>query len=164
MLTELHVFQVISAIQTVNQIGVSVKLCRRNLHAVRSVLHKTVTETAVTHLPNKSHVLFTLFLIGNLSAVQSHESHKLLNLCRNQKRTHILVPLASLIGVPGLCFWAVAGVILITLREEVSHARFIPGVPRGIILVGGFRVVVFNVIQLSAYVLRGDIPAIGQLK
>ena len=80
MLPESHSLKVISAILTVNQIRVSIKLSGGNRHAVSGVLHHTVTKPPVTHLRHKAHILLALFFVRDFSAVQCHKPHKLFNL------------------------------------------------------------------------------------
>ena len=164
MLTECHGFQVIGSVLAVNQIRVSIKLFCFNTHTVRSVLHQAVTEAAVTHLRNERHILLALFFIVNLTAVQSHQAHKLFNLRRHQQGTNVLLPSARVISVPGLSFCTVAGIVLIALTEQVSHTCFIPGISSGVLLIWQFRVCVLDVVHFLTDFLRRDIASIGKLK
>ena len=164
MFPEGHCFQVISTIFAVDQIRVGVELLCFNPHTVSSVLHHAVTEAAVTHLRNKGHVLLALFFVCDFPAVQRHQPHELLNLRTHQQCANILLPLAAVIGVPGLCFRAEAGVLRIALTEQVSHTSFIPGIPSAVFLIGQFRVYGLDVEHLSADFFGRDIAPVGELK
>ena len=84
MLPKFHLFEIIGAVQTVNEIGVGVELLSGNRHDTRSVLHQPVTEAPVAHLYDELHVLGAAFFIGDLTAIESHQAVELFDLLRYQ--------------------------------------------------------------------------------
>ena len=69
MFPKLHCLKIVGSILAVDKVGELIKLRGFDTHTVRSVLHKTVTETPVTHLCHESHILLALFFVLDFSAV-----------------------------------------------------------------------------------------------
>ena len=123
---ELHLFQVIGAVQAVYEIGVRIKLFCRDGHDAGSVLHEPVTEAAVTHFHDKLHILPAAIFVINLSAVKSHEAAKFFDFLRYQQGANILPPCSLRIGVPALSLRAKTGIILVALGEQLRHTGLVP--------------------------------------
>ena len=161
---ELHLFQVIGAVQAVYEIGVRIKLFCRDRHDAGSVLHEPVTEAAVTHLHDELHVLSAAVFIVDLPAVEGHEAAELLDLLGHQKRANVLPPCPVGIGVPALRLRAETGIILVALGKQLRHAGLVPGIAGAADLVAPLRLGLLDVEHLLGQVFVHDVAAIGELK
>ena len=164
MLPELHLFEVESSVLAVDKVRICVKLRRSDRKYTGSVLHQPVTEAPVAHFHDELHVLGTPFLVGNLTAVESHQAAELFNLFSHQQRTRVLAPCTLRVGEPAFRFGAVAGIILVALGEQLRHARLVPRIPRTADRVAMLRLCFLNLKHNSGLSFVHDVATVGELK
>ena len=80
MLPKFHLFEIIGAVETVNEIGVCVKLHSGDTKLPGSVLEDSVSHAAITHLIYKAGVALAEIIVLDFTAVQDHKSYEVLEL------------------------------------------------------------------------------------
>lgn len=164
MLPKFHLFEIIGAVETVNEIGVGVEFLSGNRHDTRSVLHEPVTETAISHLHDELHVLPAAVFVSDFSAIQGHQAAELLDLLSHQQRTNILSPSSLRVSEPAFRFGAIPSVILVALGKQFCHAGLVPRIAGAACLVTAFRLRFLDVKHLPGLVFVHDVSTIGKLK
>ena len=147
-----EVGEVVSAIETVDQVRVCVKLSSRDMQFACGILQDPVTHTAVTHLIYKSSVVLTQVVILDLTAVEDHKTDKVFDFLRYQDSTFVSSPGTGVVGVPAFMLGAVAGFLLIQYGKEICHTHLAPLKP-GSRFIGPFRVVCFYEEHLIRHIL-----------
>ena len=160
MLPKFHLFEIIGAVETVNEIGVGVEFLSGNRHDTRSVLHKPVTETAISHLHDELHVLPAAVFVSDFSAIQGHQAAELLDLLSHQQRTNILSPSSLRVSEPAFRFGAIPSVILVALGKQLCHTGLVPRIAGAACLVTAFRLRFLDVKHLPGLVFVHDVATI----
>ena len=149
MLPERVVPQVVCTVETVDKIGVCVKLHSGDAQLARGILEDSVAHPAVSHLVHELHVGFSRVIVLDFTAVENHQSNKILDFLRHENCPLVLTPCALVIGVPALVFRAVASFVRIEQAKQVCHTHFRPLKP------GAGLVCFLGVILLNQIHLRG---------
>ena len=78
--TEGEVPQVVCTVETVNEIGVCVKLHSGDTKLPGSVLEDSVSHAAITHLIYETGVVLAKIIVLDFSAIENHKSYEILEL------------------------------------------------------------------------------------
>ena len=149
MFPEGEVSKVVCTIETVNEIGVCVKLHSRDTKLTCCVLEDSISHTPVTHLIDEPGVGLSGIIVLDFSAVENHQTNEIFNLLGHENCSLVLTPCSLVIGVPALVFRAVASFVRIEQAKQVCHTHFRPLKP------GAGLVCFLGVILLNQIHLRG---------
>ena len=160
---ERKIFERICPVLTVDEVGVCVKVHRRDTKLTRSVLQNPVPHASIAHLIDKGGVALAGIIVRDFPAVENHEPHKVFDFLRDEDCALVLAPCPLEVGVPALMLSAITSFPVIKQTEKVCHTHFRP-LKAGACFISPFRVIGFdNVHFLRQFFVHND-PAVTQFK